>query len=562
MEPWSGVTRATNLRRLAENRFDVLVIGGGITGAGVALDAAARGYSVALVEKADFASGTSSKSTKLVHGGIRYLPQFDFALVHEALVERGILIQNAPYLVRPLTFVLPLYADAHRPVGMPFTLPGGRGLGPTLGAGLWMYDLMSLHRQVERHRRISAERALELVPTLHATGLKEAFLYNDAQTNDSRLTIAVLRTAAHHGATIANYAQVTGFTRQGDTLTGAQVRDVLTGDTLTISARHIVNATGIFAEQVALLANDALKVKVEPSKGVHLVVARERVGITQTAAVLPETEDERILFVLPWGSRAIIGTTDTGTGDLDHPTPTPEDIQYLLRHVNLYLDVQLTEDDIISVYAGYRPLVSTRSASTSKLSRTHVIDQDHTGLVTIVGGKLTTYRRMAQDVVDALAKRDGMPRAHPTQHLLLTGAIGWHWAEHEIKSRALSLGLPPEVVEHLAFNYGRNAEIILDMIQHEPDLGQRLEADLPYLRGEVVYACRYEMAIRLEDVLSRRTRLIIEARDQGTQLAPEIAQLMGKELGWSPARVHAEEEQYTTLAHHQSAEAEKESLRQ
>jgi glycerol-3-phosphate dehydrogenase len=560
MEPWSGVTRATNLRRLAENEFDALVIGGGITGAGVALDAAARGYSVALVEKADFASGTSSKATKLVHGGIRYLPQFDFGLVHEALVERGLLIQNAPYLVRPLTFVLPLYEDAQRPVGVPFTPPGGRGLGLMLDAGLWMYDLMAGRRSVGRHRRISAERAEELVPTLNRAGLKEAFTYNDAQTNDSRLTIAVLRTAAQHGAVIANYAEVTGFTRQGDTLSGALVRDVLTDEMITMSARHIVNATGVFAEQVASLANDMLNVKIEPSKGVHLVVPRERVGISDTAVVLPETDDKRILFVVPWGSRAIIGTTDTGTGDLDHPTATSADIHYLLRHVNLYLDVQLTEDDIITTYAGYRPLVSTRGARTANLSRTHVVLQDPSGLVTIVGGKLTTYRRMAQDTVDVLAKRDGMPRAHPTQRLPLSGAVGWRWAQSDLKARAQSLGLPPDSEEHLAFNYGRNAETILDLIERDPDLSQRLEADLPYVRAEVVYASRYEMAIRLEDVLARRTRLILEARDQGIRVAPEVAQLMGKELGWSPARVQAEEEQYTALAPYQRAEAEKERL--
>ncbi|HEX8034107.1 MAG TPA: glycerol-3-phosphate dehydrogenase/oxidase, partial [Ktedonobacterales bacterium] len=427
-------------------------------------------------------------------------------------------------------------------------------------AGLWMYDLMAGRRSVGRHRRIRAERAEELVPTLNRAGLKEAFTYNDAQTNDSRLTIAVLRTAAQHGAVIANYAEVTGFTRQGDTLSGALVRDVLTDEMITMSARHIVNATGVFAEQVASLANDMLNVKIEPSKGVHLVVPRERVGISDTAVVLPETDDKRILFVVPWGSRAIIGTTDTGTGDLDHPTATSADIHYLLRHVNLYLDVQLTEDDIITTYAGYRPLVSTRGARTANLSRTHVVLQDPSGLVTIVGGKLTTYRRMAQDTVDVMAKRDGMPRAHPTQRLPLSGAVGWRWAQSDLKARAQSLGLPPDIEEHLAFNYGRNAETILDLIERDPELSQRLEADLPYVRAEVVYASRYEMAIRLEDVLARRTRLILEARDQGIRVAPEVAQLMGKELGWSPARVQAEEEQYTALAPYQRAEAEKERL--
>lgn len=555
MEPFSAATRTANLHRLAQDRFDVLVIGGGITGAGVALDAAARGYHVGLVERGDFASGTSSKSTKLVHGGIRYLPQFDFALVHEALVERGILRQNAPFLVEPLTFVLPLYEDAQRPVGVPFRLPGGRGLGLTLDAGLWMYDLMAARRKIGWHRRISNQQALRLTPKLHQKGLKEAFLYSDAQTNDTRLTLTVLRSASQHGAILVNYAEVIGFASENDHLTGVQVRDTLIGDSFGISARHIVNAAGIFSERVTSLTGHDSKVTIEPSKGVHLIVARERVGVTDTAIVLPETEDGRILFIVPWGARAIIGTTDTGTGDLDDPEATPADIAYLIRHVNRFLDVQLTEADVLSVYAGYRPLVRSKAAGTANLSRTHVVVQEANGLVTIVGGKLTTYRRMAQDAVDVLAKRDGMVRSHPTERLTLSGGVGWLQAQRAIEARARSLGISPWAVRHLTFNFGRNTEFLLDLIAEDASLGEPLISDLPYLRAEVVYACRYEMAMKLEDVLARRTRIILEDGDRGERIAAQVATLMGRELGWTPSRCRTEEEQYvSTVAHHLATE--------
>ncbi len=556
MQQFSASTRTANLRNLAQDQFDVLVIGGGITGAGVALDAAARGYRVALVEKADFASGTSSKSTKLVHGGIRYLPLFDFGLVHEALVERGLLIRNAPFLVEPLVFLLPLYQGAKRPVGVPITPPWGVGLGLILDMGLWMYDLMAGRHGVARHRRISAKAALALTPALNPMGLKEAFLYSDAQTNDTSLTMTVLRTAAQHGSVIANYAEVVGFVRRGERLSGAHVRDMLTGATFTLAARHVVNATGIFAQRVEGLAGDESKVTIEPSKGVHLVVARERVGIRQTAVVIPETDDGRILFVLPWGARAVIGTTDTGEGDLDDPEASPQDIAYLLDHANRVLDVQLTEDDILSVYAGYRPLVKSREDHTANLSRSHVVlEQKVNGMVTVVGGKLTTYRRMAQDVVDVLAQRDRLPRAHPTERLLLAGAIGWPEARPEIEARGRALGLAPDTLRHLAFNYGRDAMAVLDLIDQDELLSERLVADLPYIRAEVLHAVRYEMALRLDDVLARRTRISVEDRDRGARVAGDVARLMAGELGWSLDRIRAEEDQYAAqIRHHLSAE--------
>jgi len=553
MEPLAANARTAYVERLAQDQFDVLVIGGGITGAGVALDAAARGYRVALVEKVDFASGTSSKSTKLAHGGIRYLPQFDLAMVHEALVERGLMVRHAPFLVRPQPFVLPVYEHMRWPSGLPVRPPTDFGLGFVLDIGLWMYDLMAGRLNIGRHKSISAKETLRLAPTLRSTGLKKAFLYYDAQTNDAQLTVTVLRTAAQFGAVVTNYTEVTGFTRAPGKLNGAVVRDVLTNQEFTVSARHIINATGVFAEHVAALTGDESKATVEPSKGIHLVVARERLQISTSAVVLPETEDGRILYVIPWGSRAVIGTTDTGTGDLDDPQASPEDIAYLLKHVNDYLEVNLTDNDILSVYAGYRPLVKSRGARAADLSRTHVVLQENNGMVTIVGGKLTTYRRMAQDTIDVIAKRDGMPISHPTQKLLLAGAIGWRDAKREIEARGHELGLAPEVVEHLSFTFGSNASTVLDLIDEEESLRERLVPDLPYLYAEVVYACRAEMAMTLEDVLARRTRIILEDGARGVGVAPEVAALMARELDWSGDQTNAQVERYRALVGHQLA---------
>ena len=361
----------------------------------------------------------------------------------------------------------------------------------------------------------------------------------------------MLRTAAQFGAVVTNYTQVTGFTRANGKLNGAVVCDVLTGQEVTVSARHIINATGVFAEQVAALTGDESKATVEPSKGIHLVVARERLRISNTAVVLPETEDGRILYIIPWSARAIIGTTDTGTGDLDDPQASPADIAYLLKHVNKYLEADLTDDDILSVYAGYRPLVKSRGARAAELSRTHVVLQEVNGMVTIVGGKLTTYRRMAQDTVDVLSKRDGMPTSHPTQKLLLSGAIGWRSTRHAIEARGQQLELAQDSIEHLAFTFGSNAHAVLDLIEKDERLGKRLLSDLPYLLAEVVYACQAEMAMTLEDVLARRTRIILEDADRGAGIAPEVAALIADELGWSSDYTRAQVEKYRALVGHQ-----------
>ncbi len=526
--------RVHNLTSLGSERFDVLVIGGGVTGAGVALDAVVRGYKVALVEKVDFASGTSSKSTKLAHGGIRYLPNFDFALVHEALVERGLMLQNAPFLVHPLGFVLPLYQGDRHPVGMPFTTPGGIGLGLLLDMGLWLYDLMAGRRTAGRHHHLSRKNVLKLAPALVTKGLKDGYVYYDGQTNDARLTMALIRTAAQYGATITNYTEVTSFIIEQGKICGAHIHDTLGDQELTVRARHIVNATGVYSEQVEALTGTEPQVRIEPSKGVHLVLSREDLELGDYAIVLPETEDKRILFIVPWGSRAIFGTTDTGSGDLDHPTATSEDIAYLLKYLNRYLSVRLTEADIISSYAGYRPLVSSRTSkhSTAKLSRTHAVLESSSGLVTIVGGKLTTYRRMAQDTVDVLNRRDGTRPLHPTQSLPLQGSAAWPTMKRDIASKGAALGLSPQTIEHLGKSHGSNAVEVLDLVASDASLAALLIDDLPYIRAEVVYACRQEMAMTPYDVLGRRTSITLEDRRRGLGVLDEVAAIMAKEYSW------------------------------
>jgi len=556
MQPLSSATRIHNLALLDREAFDVLVVGGGVTGAGVALDAIARGYKVALVEKTDFASGTSSKSTKLVHGGIRYLPNFDFALVHEALTERGTLLQIAPFLVQPVGFVLPLYKGDRHPVGLPVTTPRGIGLGFILNVGLWLYDILSARGGVKRHRHLSREKVLKLAPALVTEGLKEGFIYYDAQTNDARLTMALIRTAAQYGAVIANYAEVTSFVTEQGKVCGARVRDYLNDQEFTVRARYVVNATGIFSEEVEALTGEEPQVNIEPSKGVHLVLSREDVKLGDSAIVLPETDDRRILFIVPWESRAIFGTTDTGTGDLNHPVATQKDVAYLLGHLNRYLSVHLTEENIISTYAGYRPLVRPGRGSkhsSAKLSRTHVVLEGSSGLISIVGGKLTTYRRMAQDTVDVLSRRDGSTPVHPTQNLPLYGSAGWPVVQRDLEREGTALGLSPQTLKHLGKSYGSEALKVLKLLEDDASLGQLLIDDLPYIRAEVLHACRQEMAMTPYDVLARRTSIALVDRQRGLAVVNDVADLMAKELGWSSEQQQAAIETYRTAMEEQLA---------
>ena len=627
----STAMRQLHLARMQAERLDVLVIGGGITGAGVALDAAARGYRVGLIERGDFASGTSSGSTKLAHGGIRYLPQFDLPLVREALVERGRMLHNAPHLTRPLAFVLPLYAGARHPVGLPVAPPFGLGLNAILDVGLALYDTLAGRENVGRHRRLSREEAERRAVCLTPEGLKTGFLYFDAQTDDVRLTLAALRSAVERGALVANYCAATGFAIEDDRIVGVYASETVSEDvslpderaehgadgngqrgpqpaahvtkplSMLIRAKHVVNATGVWAEQTERLTNETPLLRIAPSKGAHLVFARETLGLGDEAIVLPETADGRIIFVVPWRSRALVGTTDTPTRTLRTPVADEDDIAYLLKYLNRYLRRQVSEADIISTYAGYRPLLalhSERGAPVAKanatgdhdgaggatrdqsktsrgsvenadanaddipevkesahLSRTHALVESDNGLLTISGGKLTTYRRMAQDVVDRIDVREdrtGKPDACPTIHLKLVGAEGWAEARAELAARGRALDLDDDVIAHLGATYGSEALAILGLVAGERDLGRRLIADLPTLRAEVVWACRAELALTLEDTLARRTHLAIEDRSRGLDAAQDAAALMATELGWSRAERARQVAAYVAYAHEQA----------
>jgi glycerol-3-phosphate dehydrogenase len=537
--------RAEALQAMSTEGADVLVIGGGITGAGIALEAAARGYRVGLVEKGDFAGGTSSKSTKLVHGGIRYLPQFDFALVQEALVERGRLMRNAPHLVRPLGFVLPLYAENKRPLGTPIAPPGGIGMSALLRAGLTLYDLMAGGLAIQRHRHIGARRALELAPALKAEGLRDAFLYYDGQTDDTRLTLTVLRTAAKRGARLANYVEVVGFDLEAGEIRAARVRDVLSDEEFAIPARAVINATGAFAGQLEALAG-VPRIAIAPAKGVHLTLPRQALPVTDYAVVLPETPDGRLLFIVPWNTRVILGTTDTKGGDLNRPAATEADVNYLLSTANAYLRTTLDRSQVISAWAGYRPLVSPANAdsqATAKLSRNHVVADGPGGMITVTGGKLTTYRRMAQDALDHLARRWKQPITHPTESLTLDGAEGHAACQDALRQAAARFGWGQDVLARLA-QYGGQAKAILALCAGDGALAQRIVPDLPYIMAEVLYACHHEMAVTLEDVLARRLHIQTEDWSRGVEPAPAVARLMAGALGWSAHETMRQVERY------------------
>jgi len=555
MEAFSQQERSAALEQMARDGVDVFVIGGGITGVAVALDAAARGYRVGLVEKADFASGASSKSTKLVHGGLRYLPQLDFALVREALVERGLLFQNAPWIVRPLAFVLPLYRWNRRPLGAPFMPPFGLGLDLIVQAGLALYDLLAGRLGIRRHRRLPLAEAWRDAPALKTERMTHAFIYYDGQTDDARLTITVLRTAVRQGAQAANYAEVTGFAIADGRIGAVHLRDTLTGRAYTVRARHVVNAAGVFAQRIEELTGLESQLSVAPAKGVHLVFSREAIPMTEKAVVLPETDDGRLLFLIPWGDRVLVGTTDTEGGDVDDPVTTAQDVTYLLDTCNRYLRVPLERRDILATYAGFRPLVKSKGADKSvsaKLSRSHAVLDGPAGMVSIVGGKLTTWRRMAEDTMNHVARRDGSPPSVVTRALPLDGSAGWPGVARIIASRALDL--PLDVRAHLCAAYGGNLRRVLALTEEDARLGRRIVPELPYLLAEVVYACRREMALTLDDVLSRRTRLVLEDRRQGEGIAREVAEIMAAELGWDEAEAARQVLAYEVIVRHEYQE--------
>jgi glycerol-3-phosphate dehydrogenase len=523
----AAFTRDTALARLAEEPVDVLVVGGGITGAGVALDAASRGLRTALVEAHDFASGTSSRSSKLVHGGLRYLQQRDVRLVYEGLAERQVLLHNAPHLVRVLPFLIP-----HT---------GSRAFGRAMGTALWLYDVTGGLRIGHRHRRVGRDEALALVPTLRADRLVAGFLYYDAWADDARLTLAVIRTAVlDHGAIAVNHLPVRGLLKDGGgRVVGARVGDG--AEAMEVRARVVVNAGGVWSDEVRALDEGGPVRSLRPAKGVHVTIPWEKVR-NQSAAVLPVAGDRRSIFLVPWGDRAYLGTTDTDyDGPLDDPACTPDDVAYLLDAANAALTQPLTVADVLGTWAGLRPLVrDAGTRRTADLSRRHRVLRSPSGVVSVVGGKLTTYRRMAADTVDAVVADLGGGHRSQTRRLPLRGADGTASPGGEASSSPSPLDVPPDVLAHLVSRYGSEAPAVAALAAADPTLAQPLVPTLPYLRAEAVHAVRHEMARTLDDVLSRRTRARLLARDRTAAAAPDVAHLLASELGWSPARADEE----------------------
>ncbi|MCU1489704.1 MAG: glycerol-3-phosphate dehydrogenase [Acidimicrobiaceae bacterium] len=519
-----------NRAALRSTNFDLLVVGGGIVGAGIALDAATRGLSVAVVEAQDWAAGTSSRSSKLIHGGLRYLQMHDFALVREALTERSILLRTAPHLVHPLPFLYPLH---RRVIERAY-----------VGAGVLLYDLLArtthsgaglpFHRQLTRHR------ALALAPALAADRFVGAVSYYDGQVDDARHTFTVLRTAASYGAITASRACVVGLLRNGPGVVGARASLVESGEELEVRAKVVVGATGVWTEQLERLAGKERALQVQPSKGVHLVVRRSAID-SSVALILPT--DRSVLFVLPWGEHWLIGTTDTAWDyDPAWPAANRSDIDYLLATVNGALNRPLERSDVEAVYVGLRPLIAGAGDETTKLSREHAVNRPLPGLVLVSGGKYTTYRVMARDTVDA-AVEHGQLRAGPcrTDRVLLVGAQGLAELSESAFELAQQWHLDQADVVRLLGRYGNLLPEVLAPSREDESLLARLGSGEPsvpgsYLRAEVAYAVTHEDARHLEDVLERRTRLAIESRGHGAAFAEEIAEVMATRLGWDAAR--------------------------
>ena len=542
----SPQAREDALDAMGAAELDVLVVGGGVVGAGSALDAATRGLSVGLVEARDFASGTSSRSSKLIHGGLRYLEMLDFRLVAEALAERGLLINTlAPHLVKPLMFLYPLK---------------GRGWERLYaGSGVALYDALSIasgkSKGVPHHRHLTRRGAREVFPSLRKDSLVGALQYGDAQVDDARHTMFLSRTAASYGAHVASRARVVGLLREGERVTGAEVMDLESGRRIDVLAKQVINATGVWTDDLQGLVGERGQFKVRASKGIHLVVPRDR--IHGSCGLILRTE-KSVLFVIPWGRHWIIGTTDTDWElDKAHPAASAADIEYLLEHVNAVLEQPLTPADVEGVYAGLRPLLSGESESTSKLSREHAVAHSVPGLVVIAGGKYTTYRVMAKDAVDAAVHGlDAKVPESVTDRIPLLGADGYTALKNSTHVLARRYGVHEARIEHLLNRYGSLIHEVLDLVVADPKLGEPLGGAPDYLRAEIVYAASHEGARHLDDILARRTRISIETFDRGISSVEEAARLVAPVLDWSEEQVQREVEHYR-----KRVDAERESQR-
>lgn len=520
--------RDSHLSLLAsESVFDVLVVGGGVTGCGIALDLAVRGLAVAIVEQHDFAAGTSGRSTKLFHGGIRYLPQLEFHLVAEGLREQAVLAHIADYLFQPLDFVIPLYRQ-HGMADAPAWASRGRRAEGALKAGLLLYDLLGgRDRPVDRHRHLRAEEVLSLVPALRTEGLRSGYVYSDAQTDDARLVVAIARTAVErYGAVAVNrmrasrlHADAAGYR--------VDLVDEMAGNEVSIRAKTVVAATGAFpAPSLA----GARPLEIVASKGTHLLVDPVSIGLGRQAVVLPETEDGRVLFIIPWQGRALIGTTDTPyEGDLDHPRASPDDVDYLMRHVTKFLDV--AEFEPLATFAGLRALADTDAGTTARASRDHVIAQPHPGYVQVAGGKLTTYRRIGAQAAAKIARHLRLPVSSPTAEVPLVGAGG---DLEGTRAKLAHSGFAAESAQAAVNRYGAEATRLIELTGSDPELTSTL-GDGRTTLAEVVHAVHHEAASRLSDFTLRRTRLAWLAPDHSRKDQGAVARLMATHLGWDHA---------------------------
>jgi len=547
MADLSPAAREDAMARMTEQELDILVVGGGVVGAGSALDAVTRGLTTAIVEGRDWASGTSSRSSKLIHGGLRYLEMLDFGLVREALKERGLLLDRiAPHLVRPVRFLYPLQ---HRFWERPY-----------VGAGIALYDTMAYAsgtaHGLDHHRHLTRKHALREAPCLRPDSLTGAIQYSDAQVDDARHTLTVVRTAASFGALAVNGAQVVGFLRQGERVTGATVKDVETGRTFEVRAKQVINATGVWTDDTQALADTRGQFHVRASKGIHLVVPRDR--LQSNTGIILRTE-KSVLFIIPWGRHWIIGTTDTDWSlEKAHPAASATDIDYLLEHVNAVIQSPLTREDVEGVYAGLRPLLTGESESTSKLSREHVVGHPVPGLVVVAGGKYTTYRVMAADAVDEAARSlDARVPDSCTDQVPLLGADGYRALWNQRRALAASTGIHVARIEHLLNRYGSAVHDLLTLLRENPSLAAPLPGGDDYLQVEALYAVTHEGARHLDDVLARRTRISIEAWDRGVAAAPTVAALMADPLNWD------EEQKQREIKHYlMRVEAERDSQTQ
>lgn len=526
----SPAQRENAWSRLRSEEFDVLVIGGGVVGAGAALDAASRGLRVALVEARDFAAGTSSRSSKMFHGGLRYLEQLDFGLVAEALHERELSMSRiAPHLVKPLEFLFPL---THRIWERPY-----------MAAGFVLYDVMGGAKSVPAQKHYSKAGAMRVAPGLRDGVLVGGIRYWDTLVDDARHTLTLARTAAHFGAIVRNSTEVVGFLRDGERVRGVRLRDTETGDEIETRASAVINATGVWTDQLQTLAGSDSGLRVRASKGVHIVVAREK--IDSSAALILRTE-KSVLFIIPWGAHWIIGTTDTDWKlDLAHPAATSADIEYILGHVNNALAEPITRDDIQGVYAGLRPLLSGTSDSTTKLSREHAVLPVAPGMIVVAGGKYTTYRVMAADAVDAITEFVGKDvGSSVTAELPLLGAGGYRALVNRIPLLASQWKVGEDVVRRLLDRYGSLAGEIMKLAEERPQLATPLIGAEMYLEAEVAYAAAREGALHVEDLLVRRTRVSMECSHRGSESAQRVAEIMGYELGWSQEMIDSEAQLY------------------